>query len=79
MVQETSHVSKSVVCPQGQGGLSQCGRFAGKGGGSVNFSRFCVDVLYGRPLITTHELNTFKLKQNYCSAVTSLYQFMEFV
>jgi len=30
-------------------GLSQYGHFADKGIG-VNFSRFCVDVLYGRPL-----------------------------
>jgi len=32
--------------------LSQCGRFADKGGGEVNFSRFCANanVLYGRPL-----------------------------
>jgi len=38
-----------LVCPHGQvgGGLSQCGHFADKG---VNFSRFCADVFYGRPL-----------------------------
>jgi len=34
---------------RGEGDLSQCGHFAKKGGG-VNFSRFCADVLYGRPL-----------------------------
>jgi len=30
--------------------LSQCGQFADKGG-KINFSRFCADVLYERPLI----------------------------
>jgi len=39
-----------MVCPHGQGGLSQCGHFADKGGG-INFLRFCADVFYGRPLI----------------------------
>jgi len=31
-------------------GLSQCGHFANKVEGRVNFSRFCADILYGRPL-----------------------------
>jgi len=32
-------------------GLSQCGHFVDKGGGGGgNFSRFCADVFYGRPL-----------------------------
>jgi len=31
-------------------GLNQCGHFSDKGEG-VNFSRFCADVFYGRPLI----------------------------
>jgi len=39
-----------MVCPHGQGGLSQCGHFEDKGG--VNFSRFCADVFYGRALTT---------------------------
>jgi len=30
-------------------GLSQCGYFADKGE-RANFSRFCADVFYGRPL-----------------------------
>jgi len=47
--------SKLMVCPHGQGGFSQCGPFAYKEGGGVNFSRFCAEafmngslqVLYG--------------------------------
>jgi len=44
---------KSIVGPHGQGerGLSQCGYCFGQDGG-VNFSPFCADVLYGRPLST---------------------------
>jgi len=34
----------------GGGGLNQCEHFVDKG---VTFSRFCVDVFYGRPLIKT--------------------------
>jgi len=30
--------------------LSQCGHFSNKVGGGVNFSRFCADIFYGRPL-----------------------------
>jgi len=42
----------SVSAPTfGQGGLSQCGHFADKGGGGVNFLRFCADVVYGQHLI----------------------------
>jgi len=33
---------------RGEGGLSQCVQFANKG---VNFSRYCDDVFYGRPLM----------------------------
>jgi len=42
-----------MMCPHGQGkkGLSQCGHLADKGGGEVNFSRYCADVFYGRLLI----------------------------
>jgi len=40
-------------------GLSQCGHFLDKGEG-VNFSRFCTDVLYGRPL--TYEVTTLEKK-----------------
>jgi len=47
-VQKTREFSKFMVCPHGQGWLSQCGHFSDKGG--VNFSRFCADVFYGRPL-----------------------------
>jgi len=39
------------VRTRGEGGLSQCGHFSNKGGGEVNFSRFCADVFYGRPLM----------------------------
>jgi len=35
-----------MVCPHGQGRLSQCGYFADKGRG------FCADVFYGRPLVS---------------------------
>jgi len=53
-VQKTSDFSKFMVCPHGQGegegGLSQCVHFSDKEGG-VNFSRFCADVFYGRPLM----------------------------
>jgi len=40
-----------IVSLHGHGGrgLSQSGHFANKEGG-VNFSRFCADVFYGRPL-----------------------------
>jgi len=31
--------------------LSQCGHFSDKRGVRVNFSQFCADVFYGRPLI----------------------------
>jgi len=43
-----------------KGELSQCGHFADKGGG-VNFSRFCADIVYGRPLIflvNAHQLGS---------------------
>jgi len=40
-----------LVCPHGQGGLSQCGHFADNGGRGINFLRFRVDVFYGRHLI----------------------------
>jgi len=45
LVQKTPDFSKFMVCPHGEGGrgLRQCGDFT--------FSRFCADVLYGRPLI----------------------------
>jgi len=33
-----------------RGALRQCGRFSDKGGGN-QFSRFCADIFYGRPLI----------------------------
>jgi len=34
---------------RGEKGLNQCGHFSDKREG-VNFSRFCADVFYGRPL-----------------------------
>jgi len=37
---KTSDFSKVMVCAHGQGG--------------VNFSRYCADALYGRPLISVH-------------------------
>jgi len=46
---KTSDLSKFMVCPHEQGGLKQCGHFADKREG-VNFSRFCADVFYRRPL-----------------------------
>jgi len=39
----------------GQGGLSQSEQFADMGG--FNFSRFCADVFYGRPLSTLTYIN----------------------
>jgi len=36
--------------------LSQCGHFADRGGGRVNFSRFCAEVFFRRPLIELHIL-----------------------
>jgi len=61
LVQKTSDFSKFMVCPNGQGGLSQCGQ------GRINFSQFYADVLYGRPLtpnfreLFAHDvLNTIK-------------------
>jgi len=53
LVQKTLDFAKFMVCPQSAWKkgeeLIQCGNFADKGVG-VNFSRFCADVLYGRPL-----------------------------
>jgi len=40
-----------MVCPHGQRGLSQCGHIRTKKGEGVNFSQFCADFLYGRPLV----------------------------
>jgi len=58
LAQKTSEFSKFMVCQHGQGGrgLSQCEHFSDKGEG-VNFSRFCADVLYERPL----QLLTFRV------------------
>jgi len=49
--QKTSDFSKFMVSARtrGKGRLSQCKHFADKGEG-VNFSRFCADVSYERPL-----------------------------
>jgi len=44
---KTLDFSKFMVCPHGQRGLSQYRHLADKG---VNFSQFCADVLYERPL-----------------------------
>jgi len=48
-VQETKDFSKFMACPHGQGGLSKKDIFRTRGK-RINFSRFCADVLYGRPL-----------------------------
>jgi len=51
---KTLYFSKFMVYLHEQGGggrgLSQCGSHFADGG--VNFSRFCADVFYGRPLTT---------------------------
>jgi len=41
---------RASVRTKGGRGWSQYGHFADKGRG-INFSRFCLDVFYGRPLI----------------------------
>jgi len=46
LVQITSDFLKFMVCPHGQGGLSQCWHFADRG----EEGRFCAD-FYGRPLL----------------------------
>jgi len=45
---KNSDFSKFMVYPHGQEGLIQCGHFAARRG--VNFSQFCADVFYERPL-----------------------------
>jgi len=45
---------KLMVCPHGQGkgkGVESVRIFFGQEEKVVNFSRFCADVLYGRPLM----------------------------
>jgi len=49
-----------MVCPHGQGGLSQCRHFAAKGEG-VNFSRFLADVLYRRSQSISASFAYYKL------------------
>jgi len=44
-MQKTSNFSKFMVCPHGQGGLSQCGQEGG-----VNFSQLCADAFMDGPL-----------------------------
>jgi len=58
LVKNTSDFSKFMVCPHGQRrrGVEQCGHFANKGG---RFSRFCADVIYGRPKIFTALIHVF--------------------
>jgi len=53
-----------MLCPHEQGGLGQCGHFAGKGGGRVNFSRICGEFFYGRPPNNFNFCN-FELKIEY--------------
>jgi len=48
---KTSDFSKFVICPYGQGGLSQCEHFADKGGEGISISRFSADVFDRRPLM----------------------------
>jgi len=54
LVKKTSETAKFMISAptRGERGLSQCGNFTDKGGG-VDFSEFCVDVFYGRPLMIT--------------------------
>jgi len=68
--QKTSDFSKFMVCPCGQGGLSQCGHFADKRG--VNFSRFCADVFYGRPLTQNFNNGTCQSLYRYLSIVFTI-------
>jgi len=67
--QKTSNFLKFMVCTHDKGeGLSQCGHFSDKREG-VNFSRFCVDVFYGRCLITEVEItNTALLFSKFCNS-----------
>jgi len=53
LVQKPSDFLKFMVCPHGQEGreIQPVRTFFGQGGKGVNFSRFCVDVVYGRPLM----------------------------
>jgi len=51
LVQNTTDVSKFIVCLHGQGGWSARTIFE-QGYFADNFSRFCADVLYGRSLIS---------------------------
>jgi len=47
---KTSDFSKFMVCPHGQGGLSQCGDFADTIGGGQVFA-ILSDVFHVRPLL----------------------------
>jgi len=51
LMQKTSDFMKFMVGPHGLGGVQPVRTFCGREGGGVNFSPFCVNVLYGRPLI----------------------------
>jgi len=55
-------IFKFMLCPHGQGRLSQCGHFFGEGGWGGFFSRFCADVFYCRPLTVIFELKLAVLK-----------------
>jgi len=50
-VQKLLNFLKLMVCSHGQGGGSWASADICVQGGGINFSRFCVDVFYGRPLI----------------------------
>jgi len=49
LVQKTSNFSKFMMCSHEQG-ARECEHFVDKGESGVNFSKFCADVFYGRPL-----------------------------
>jgi len=51
-----------MLCPQGQGGLSQCGHFAEKGGGDL-----CFAILCGRLLWTALNVNDGQFRLNWRS------------
>jgi len=48
--------SKFMVCPHGQGGLSQCGRFADKEGWGQFFAILCGRLLWTAPKIIGYKV-----------------------
>jgi len=51
-----------MVCPHGQGGVKPVRTFFGQEGGGVKFSRFCADVLYGRPKTSAFDMRGIEVQ-----------------